>query len=287
MCMLCVVGYSACMGCMLLYNHDRLLSQHCCFHFPLHIVFVTHVQYTPLTTSVDIKLLEKQANDWKMDNRRLNVMFIGKHGSGKSSLATSVFDGAEIPVDNTVTSATLRDVSVNDVMVKLWEFSQPTQEIAQLLGAMDLVIYTLKMDDTRLRPDDMEMIQRLSKLGAPDLWEKSVIALTFANRVSSLDDRSREQRNKDGLRKKYNQWKEGIHKVLSEIELDDEVVHKIPFIPAGHRTQPRLFGESWMSNFVKCLLVGMRESDAVGGMWRALKDHVEVNGFTIKCAYFE
>ena len=238
------------------------------------------VAYQPLKASVDVNLLEEQASEWMKDgSRRLNVMVIGKHGSGKSSFVTSVFD-ADIPVVDTVTSG----VSKNGVEIKMWEFSQLTQEITQLLGAMDLVIYTLKMDDTRMRPDDIDMVRRLSKLGVPDLWKKSVVALTFANRVSSLDDRSREQRSEGSFKKKYKQWKD---KVLSKIGLDDEVVRRIPFIPAGHCTQPRLFGESWMSNFVKCLLVGMRESDAVGGMWRALKDHVEVNGFTIKCAYFE
>ena len=246
----------------------------------LYVVFV--VAYQPLKASVDVNLLEEQASEWMKDgSRRLNVMVIGKHGSGKSSFVDSVFDGADIPVVDTVTSG----VSKNGVKIKMWEFSQLTHEIVELLGSMDLVIYTLKMDDTRLRPDDIDMVQRLSKLGVPDLWEKSLVALTFANRVSSLDDKSREQRSEGSFKKKYKQWKDGICKVLSEIGLDDEVVRRISFIPAGHSTQPRLFGEPWMSNFVKCLLVGMRESDAVGGMWRALKDHVEVNGFTIKCVF--
>lgn len=241
-----------------------------------------------MAASVDVNLLEEQASsDWAEDGRWLNIMFIGKYMSGKSDLAASIFDGTDITVDKAL-SATLRGVSMNNVTIKLWEFSQPTQEVAQLLGTMDLVICTLKMDDTRLRPEDVKIMQGLSKLGGPDLWKKGVIALTFANKVSSVDSRNREQRNKDITSSKYNDWKDTVFKeAFSEIGLDGEVMHKIPFIPAGHHTQPRLFGESWKSNFVKCLLVGMRESSTIGRVWRALKGHVNLKSHIIECIYFE
>ncbi len=50
-------------------------------------------------------------------------------------------------------------------------------------GGMDVMIYCLKMDDTRFHEDDKRAIQTLTRAFGKKLWNNAVIALTFANKV--------------------------------------------------------------------------------------------------------
>lgn len=201
-------------------------------------------------------------------------MLVGKPGSGKSTFAASFFG-------ESLSSVNVRDINKNGVKIRLTEIEH-TDEIAQLLEAADLVVCIMRMDDTRFRPEDTLIWQGLSRYGTKSFWDKAVVALTFADRVSSLDDKSKEQKTKDRFVKKYHAWKERIYKALSESGVAEEVFRSIPIAPTAHHTEPKLHGVSWIGNFVKCMLVRVGGSDGRGGLWKALREHVEA-GPTIQC----
>lgn len=210
--------------------------------------------------------------------RWLDIAFVGKAGSGKSTLAASFFGEAASTVKR-------RHINKNDVKIELFEIER-ADEMAELLETVDLVVCVMRMDDSRFRPEDTEIWRRLSYFGT-NLWNKSVIALTFADRVSSLDDKGKEQKTKDRFIKKYHTWKKRIYTVFSENGVAEEVSHSIPIAPTAHYAEPKLYGTAWIGNFVKCMLlrVGGSDASARGGMWRALKDHVMAGNAepTIRC----
>jgi hypothetical protein len=168
--------------------------------------------------------------------------------------------------------------------------SEATQ--CELVKPVDLVLYAIRMDDTRFRPAEEELLQDLLKCGI-DFWNKSLVVLSFANRVGSVNSKNREEKSKAILMMKHEQWKKRALSVLlvstvsSEYKLPNEVLNHIPFAPVGHHTEPKLFDKLWMSDLVKCMLVRMGESEAGGGLWKALKGHVDrrEDEPTIQCEY--
>ena len=100
---------------------------------------------------------------------------------------------------------------------------------------------------------------------------------------------AREQKSLDKFRRKYNEWRDRIRKTLKQSGVKSDVVEDIPFVPAGHKTEPRLFEElePWMEQFAKCVLVRRKGHEANGGLWRALREHVlaHTSTSTIECHY--
>ena len=220
--------------------------------------------------SLSVADLDKQASTWA-EGRWLNIMLVGKTKAGEHTLATTFF-GAADPLCG-IHSLTLHGAHKNNVKVKLqyWESDViHSYEMAEHLKTVDLIVYTIKMDDT-LRDEDKRNLQRLADFGG-ELWDKSIFALTFANEVAHLDSKNRLQQNVRHFREKYEEWKEDIHKILSK---NGVTFNSIPFVPTGHYTEPKLFSiPNWMSHFVKCMLTRIGDAKTRGGLWKATKDHV-------------
>ena len=228
---------------------------------------------------MSVEELNSQADSWDAHSH-LNVVVIGRSGTGKSTLARSLFGAeAESGACNNVPFSEC-SVSTNGVQVNLmfWSPRANLEQIEQVLDTVDLVIFTLRMDDTRWRPEDGDMLQNLSEKFGERLWKKAIVALTFANRVTYLDDSAREHRSRKYLTKRNVMLQGHIQQYLTKNDVD---VDFIPLVPVGHYADPaKLFEEDeepWMSYLMKCILVKMKGTPASGGMWSAKKKDIQLN----------
>lgn len=193
----------------------------------------------------------------------LSLLIMGRPGTGKSTLLSGLlgkeldrvvlegFDassvsGSTVQIDGlTVTTVFWNSPGVHDGGLNM----------EGLLSSIDLVIYTVRMDDTRMRPGDIENLQKLTQQFGSSLWEKGLFVLTFGNRVSYLDDQQAMRRSQEYLAKRAGQWMERFQEVLINEGLARGLVRSIPFVPAGHPAEPRLFPgeEPWRGRLLESI----------------------------------
>lgn len=201
---------------------------------------------------------------------------MGKSGTGKSTLIRGLI-GKEVErtmtQDFDVPSVTSSELNVGGDSIGVTFWTSPgisdsilhnqaqLQRMKKRLEAADLVIHTLRMDDTRLRPDDSEIIKRLSEGFGDTLWRKAVVVLTFANRVYYLDDRQRMARSKEHFLKRSAQWEGHVHELLRSGGISEATLRGVPIVPAGYVTETRLFegDEPWMGYLVRQSVSRMQE----------------------------
>lgn len=233
---------------------------------------------------MEIKELEKQA----ALGRHLSILVTGKSGTGKRGLAHGLFGRAPTcPGDPGLPMCTL---DINGMSVNLIPWTMPQgnhwAEIDKQLQTLDLVIHTVRMDDTRLRPEDIEILQRLSKRFGSRLWEKGMVVLTFANKVTFINNQHREERSKKKFKKRGDELKDRLCKVLLDEGIPESVVRNILFVPAGYHTELQLFAdeETWPSVLLKCIIIRMKSPEARGALWKATKRHIQYDsGSIIEC----
>ena len=193
----------------------------------------------------------EEMNMWE-PNSQVSILVAGKSGTGKSTLINTLLrrdvEEVEDMVDSDVSHGPIHNFE-GPVTVVFWDSStEDNQEkVEERINEVDLIIFTIRMDDTRLRPEDANGIRKLSsKFLSSTRWKNVLFVLTFANKVDYLNEYQRVTRSKEHFMKRFQQWRTHIYNILQE-EGVPEV--DIPVIPAGHHAEPKLFNsdEDWMN----------------------------------------
>ena len=187
---------------------------------------------------------------------KLSILVAGRPGTGKATLMSGLF-GREVnkrAVEELgVPSITTSTITVDGTSVRIMFWNSPgiydnalseedkVRKLGDLLDSIDVVIYSMRMDDTRMRPEDIEIMRKLTQTFGASLWSKGVVVLTFANRVNYLDKHQTMRRSKEHSTKRARQWEEHIREVLVKEGLSDGILRSIPYVPAGHSVEPQLF----------------------------------------------
>lgn len=143
------------------------------------------------------------------EKTELHLLVMGKAGVSKRTLVTGLFGSSkgretcpEVDItllppgvsctifSSTSTTTTPTSSSEDDFSIKVsvWHYPRPhsleraLKGMKEALAQLDLVLFALRMDDTRLRPEDVDMIQRLSKHCGDLVWSKAMFLFTYANR---------------------------------------------------------------------------------------------------------
>lgn len=203
------------------------------------------------------------------EKMNITVLVAGRSGTGKHTLVKSFFGERDLESDVEIRSPltgfrlVLEKVST---IVMIWSSpglydnffndEDKVKTMKELVNNLDIFLYTMRMDDTRLRPEDVLTLQQLSGAFGSKLWGKCVFVLTFANRVDYLDARQMPQRNKEHFTKRAMQWENHIREILENKGIPRSVVEEIPIVPAGHHSQLRLFTdeESWLRQLVRAVV---------------------------------
>ena len=225
---------------------------------------------------------------------QLKILVVGKHGIGKRTVVAELFgEGQECSNDSQASSSdTMCDkFNVNGISIQVLLLDS-TNLNSRHITNLDLVIFAIRMDDTRYRGDDQEILEALSRKSGPAVWSKGMIVLTFANRVTYVDpDTGKEKQSKEHLMKKARHWEGSIRGTLRDEGVANLTLSDLPFVPVGHPSRVQLYNsiESWKTSLIKCMIVRLKESgmEASAAMWQAMKDNIQFQkgGSEIKCEW--
>ena len=133
------------------------------------------------------------------------ILVIGETGTGKSTLINNLLGRQVAPVSHAMDPGTLivtpHELSVEGVPVVVYDTPglndrKGNEYEKKHLGIMNsllarkkihLIIYCMKMTETRMRGGLIHTFKEYHKIGVP--WEQTVVALTFADKERAIDSR--------------------------------------------------------------------------------------------------
>ena len=204
----------------------------------------------------------------RCDCPELKLLVIGETGVGKSNLVNNLLGEDVADVGYSMKSAT-SDVNcykgtIEGVPVKVYDTpgladsrserdEEYLEEIKKLTDeeTIHLIIYCLKMTETRMRRSIIRTFEQYTKIGVD--WKKTVIALTFADALKPTSKLKKQKGFSETtyFKERLAAWREEISRVLAEeIYLEEATVARIRINPTAEDPKQRLPNdEEWYIPF--------------------------------------
>ncbi len=188
-------------------------------------------------------------------------MVTGKTGAGKSTLINGLIGLGQVARVGKELEGVTRDVTsypreINGVQFNIWDapglqdttesddvtLDDITAKLEQDLEGTDihLLLYCHRMDTDRLHSSDELVFKSLIKRFGPKIWETSVIALTFANKVDPpefdeiKDEESKREEVQEYFKQRPIEYKNKIVDILKKNGMDEQKASEIAVIPTGY-----------------------------------------------------
>ena len=227
-----------------------------------------------------------------LQNKEINILVIGCYHVGKSTLINTLFfDGEEKAREgasmNPCTSEVDRyTTQVDGITFNVYD-SPGLQdgtggdrsyilEMAKKCPTLSLLIYCTKLGDP-IRPYEKEALGNLASAFGGDVWEKFVIALTFANQVCPprrVEDRA--DYFSSIVTKKTNDLRDCFKALGKEQLFDTQIANRIIPVGSGDADLPTV--QNWQGKFLNHCLDCCRTEDRSGfvRIWWQYKKYVAV-----------
>ena len=211
----------------------------------------------------------------------MNVLVVGNTCTGKSALINKLIgkDVAEEAEDEQSKGTIRVNVydyqSVEGVTGKFWDtpgLQDGTDDDVEIHDAecirhmkekgcsdkTDLVLYCIKMSNTRFQEEDHRTIMNLTEGLGKGIWEKAIFVLTFANDVVARLERKHKHRPgkktvPEVFKDVMSTWKEVLRKEVKRVGIDDSVAESIPVVPAGYEISEKFYPEDGRTNWMESL----------------------------------
>ena len=216
--------------------------------------------------------VDSQIKEWVEERKSLRIFVFGKPGVGKSSLINTLLgidrakEGASLYLQTKGTESftecrsTSVQLTINDVEVTIWDspgLKYPyndvkliIEEIQKNCKDIDIFIYCIQFTQIKITQYDFDLILALSNSLGHEIWDKALIALTFANNVCLPP--SSQDSLQEHFRKCISGWSEALRYAITKAGVKKENAEAVPIIPASYRDIPLPAGtteEDWISVF--------------------------------------
>ncbi len=238
----------------------------------------------------EYSLLNFEIERLKEDCNKFSFLAVGRTGAGKSTLLnaltdTKVFKGSDDRRTAGTTSVSPYEFERNGVTVTAWDSpgfedysgneEEYKEELRRNCSEVDLVLYCISLQDTRsvnLKGEDSSLNQ-ITKALTGDVWDKSVIVLTYAN---TLERRFKNDGNPNveaAFAQRIDIWKEEVQDALRHAGVDEVIVKQIQVVAAGHSKKKHLPGRQfWLSFLWIVLLAAVKNEHAKLALQKANED---------------
>ena len=206
------------------------------------------------------------------DITELNIVVVGCFSMGKSTLINSLFfergkkykkeakEGSSGPCTTRKTAKKPYVLEIKGINYNIYDspgLQDGSQEDLELLewiserhDKIHLVIYCTRMDEP-IRPSEIEAMNNVTTAFKKSIWNNTVFALTFANKVEPSDPEVEEDEYFEEVSK--GQAKELNNIFISKLSLPEATIKKIEknIFPAGSARKLQLPGRShdWRVDF--------------------------------------
>ena len=242
---------------------------------------------SPMTTSVETlsrveaetgKNFEEGVRDLAQASGRrvINILMTGKLAAGKSALVNGLI-GEEVAsesesLDQETTEMVKHSRNIDGIQFNVWDSpgleantedeTANIQKIAKDVPKADLLLFCIRMDESRLRKQDSSTITHFTEAFGQEVWRHTVFAMTFANMVVPVRSKDDPEAKKKFFDDRLQQWTEQLQEALKEAGVANEIVEKVNIVPVGYYKDPSLLPngqENWLTVFWLVCLQAMKK----------------------------
>ena len=207
--------------------------------------------------------------------RVINILATGKHAAGKSALVNGLIGEEVAPENDSLDPGTTKvvkyDRNIDGVLINVWDSpgleanteneTVNVEMIAKEVPEADLLLFCIRMDDSRLRKQDLNTIIHFTKAFGEKVWRHTVFAMTFANMVVPVRSKDDPVAKKKFFDDRLKLWTEELQKALVEAGVTMEIVEKVNIVPVGYYNDPSLPNgqDNWLTIFWFICLQAMKK----------------------------
>ena len=211
----------------------------------------------------------------KAGRRVINILATGKLAAGKSALINGLIGEDVAPESDSLDQETKEVVkyfrNIDGILFNVWDSpgieantedeTANMQIIENKVHEADLLLFCIRMDESRLRKQDLNTIVHFTKAFGVDVWQHTVFALTFANMVVPVRSKNDPVACKSFFTSRLELWRRELRDALRSAGVNSEVIEKVPIMPIGYHKEPSLPDgqENWLTAFWSVCLQTMKE----------------------------
>ena len=201
----------------------------------------------------------------KSGRRVINILATGKLASGKSALINGLI-GEEVAPESESLDQETREMkkysrNIDGIMFNVWDSpgleantedeTENFERISEAVPEPDLLLFCIRMDESRLRQQDLKTINHFSEVFGHEVWNHTVFTLTFANLVVPVRGKDDPVARKQFFDDRLLLWTKELREALIKVGVDRGVSDKVSIVPIGYYREPVLPNgqENWLTAF--------------------------------------